>query len=95
VSTRTKAAVTDTLPALFPAVFPGHGEDAPLDLPPVTEQVQQQITVRRIHGRAIHAREAGEVVHEAFLLTSRSGVSTTRLATMMTVEIAGKIGVIS
>jgi len=48
VSTRTKAAVTDTLPALFPAVFPGHGEDAALDLPPVTEQVQQQITARLV-----------------------------------------------
>ncbi|HSE08447.1 MAG TPA: replication initiator [Nocardioidaceae bacterium] len=46
MSTRTKAAVTDTLPALFPAVFPGHGVDAPLDLPPVTQQVQQQITDR-------------------------------------------------
>ncbi|HET7532226.1 MAG TPA: replication initiator [Nocardioidaceae bacterium] len=43
MSTRTKAAVTDTLPALFPAAFPGHREDAPLDLPPVTEQVQPQI----------------------------------------------------
>jgi hypothetical protein len=46
VSTRTKAAVTDTLPALFPATFPGHGEDAALDLPPVTEQVQRQISDR-------------------------------------------------
>jgi hypothetical protein len=46
VSTRTKAAVTDTLPALFPAVFPAHGEEAPLDLPPVTEPVQQQIKDR-------------------------------------------------
>jgi hypothetical protein len=46
VSTRTKAAVADTLPALFPATFPGHGEDAALDLPPVTEQVQQQISDR-------------------------------------------------
>jgi hypothetical protein len=48
VSTRTKAAVADTLPALFPATFPGHGEDAPLDLPPVTEAVQQQITDRLV-----------------------------------------------
>jgi hypothetical protein len=48
VSTRTKAAVADTLPALFPAVFPGHGEDAPLDLPPVTEQVQVQIRDRLV-----------------------------------------------
>ena len=48
MSTRTKAAVTDTLPALFPATFPGHGEDAPLDLPPVTEQVQQQIRDRLV-----------------------------------------------
>jgi hypothetical protein len=48
VSTRTKAAVTDTLPALFPAAFPGHGEDAPLDLPPVTEQVQQQVKDRLV-----------------------------------------------
>ncbi len=46
MSTRTKAAVADTLPALFPAVFPGHGDDAPLDLPPITEQVQQQIKDR-------------------------------------------------
>ena len=48
MSTRTKAAVADTLPALFPAVFPGHGEDALLDLPPVTEQVQLQIRDRLI-----------------------------------------------
>jgi hypothetical protein len=48
VSTRTKAAVTDTLPALFPATFPGHGEDAALDLPTVTEQVQLQIRDRLV-----------------------------------------------
>jgi hypothetical protein len=48
VSTRSKAAVTDTLPALFPAVFPGHDEDAPLDLPPVTEAVQLQIRDRLV-----------------------------------------------
>lgn len=48
MSTRTKAAVTDTLPTLFPAVFSGHGQDAPLDLPPVTEQVQQQIKDRLV-----------------------------------------------
>src|SRR5207237_5378559 len=33
--------------------------------------------------------------HDVLLLTSRSGVSATRLATMMTVEIAGRMGVIS
>ena len=48
MSKRTKAAITDTLPALFPAVFPGHGQDAPLDLPPITEQVQQQIKHRLV-----------------------------------------------
>lgn len=48
MSTRTKAAVTDSLPALFPATFPGHGDHAPLDLPPVTEQVQQQISDRLV-----------------------------------------------
>jgi hypothetical protein len=48
VSNRTKAAVAETLPALFLAVFPGHGQDAPLDLPPVTEPVQPQIRDRLV-----------------------------------------------
>jgi hypothetical protein len=43
VSTPTRDAVTDTLPALFPAAFPGYAEDAPLDLPPLSRRVEQQI----------------------------------------------------
>ncbi|MGN6577980.1 MAG: replication initiator [Nocardioides sp.] len=43
MSTRSKAAVTDTLPALFPHVFLGHDQDAGLDLPPLTPPVEAQI----------------------------------------------------
>jgi hypothetical protein len=48
VSTRSRHAVTDTLPALFPTVFPGHGDETPLDLPPVTDRVEQQIKDRLV-----------------------------------------------
>ena len=51
MSTRSKAAVTDTLPELFPLVFPGHGEDAGLDLPPLTAQVEAQIGELLTSGR--------------------------------------------
>lgn len=40
---RTRHAVTNTLPNLFPDAFPCHGEDAPLDLPPLTEQTQAEV----------------------------------------------------
>ena len=43
MSTPTRDAVTDTLPALFQAAFPGYAEDATLDLPPLTPLVEQQI----------------------------------------------------
>ena len=36
VSMPTRARVTTTLPALAPDAFPGFGEDAPLDLPPLS-----------------------------------------------------------
>ena len=58
-------------------------------------RAQQQVAIRRIDRGTFHAGETGEVGHEAFLLTRSRGVSTSRLATMMTVEIAGRIGVIS
>lgn len=48
MSRRGRNAVADTLPVLlpdaFPASFPGHGEDAPLDLPPLSAQTEAQIT---------------------------------------------------
>lgn len=43
MSTRGKAAVTDTLPDLFPHLFPGHDQDPGLDLPPLTPAVEAQI----------------------------------------------------
>jgi len=46
VSTRTRHAVTDSLPSLMPASFsgfPGFGEDAPLDLPSLSARAEQQI----------------------------------------------------
>lgn len=43
MSTRTRHAVADTLPDLFPSAFPGHRDDAPLDLPPLTEHTEAQI----------------------------------------------------
>ncbi len=43
MSTRTRHTVADTLPALFPTVFPGHSDDAPLDLPPLTERTQAEV----------------------------------------------------
>ena len=51
MSTRSKAAVTDTLPDLFPHVFPGHGEDPGLDLPPLTPAVESQIGELLTSGR--------------------------------------------
>lgn len=38
-----QGALTDTLPDLFPHVFPGHDQDAGLDLPPLTPAVETQI----------------------------------------------------
>ena len=46
MSTRTRARVTDTLPALFPDVFPGHADtdvNAP-DLAPLTAEARRQVT---------------------------------------------------
>ena len=40
---RTRARVTTTLPALAPDAFRGFGEDAPLDLPPLSVALEQQI----------------------------------------------------
>jgi hypothetical protein len=37
VSTRTRQAVTNTLPALFPDCLPGATASAPLQLPPLSE----------------------------------------------------------
>jgi hypothetical protein len=48
VSTRTQHTVTNTLPALFSTVFPGHGDDAPLDLPPLTDRIEQQVKHRLV-----------------------------------------------
>ncbi len=35
--------MTTPLPALVPDAFPGHGEDAPLDLPPLTPRLEEQM----------------------------------------------------
>lgn len=43
MSSRSRNAAVDALPPLFPAAFPGHGEDAPLDLPPLTPRVEEQL----------------------------------------------------
>ena len=40
---RTRARVTTTLPALAPDAFPGFGEDAPLDLPPLSVGMEEQV----------------------------------------------------
>ena len=40
---RTRARVTTTLPALAPDAFPGFGEDAPLDLPPLSAGMEEQV----------------------------------------------------
>jgi hypothetical protein len=44
VSTQTRHAVHDTLPAVYPHLFPGFGEDAPLDLPPLSATTEADIT---------------------------------------------------
>jgi hypothetical protein len=43
VSTRTRANVTTTLPALLPGAFPGFGHNAPVDLPPLDADMQRQV----------------------------------------------------
>ena len=40
---QTRAPVTTPLPALAPDAFPGHREDAPLDLPPLTPRLEDQM----------------------------------------------------
>jgi hypothetical protein len=44
MSTRTRARVTETLPALFPDLFPDQGEDASTELAPLTPEGQRQVT---------------------------------------------------
>ena len=44
MSTRTRHVVHDTLPGVLPARFPGFGEAAPLDLPPLSAATEQQVT---------------------------------------------------
>jgi hypothetical protein len=51
VSTRSKAVVTDALPALVPSAFPGHGDHAPLELPSLTASVEAQIGQLLTSGR--------------------------------------------
>ena len=43
MSTRTRSHVAATLPHVFPEVFAGTNDAAPLDLPPVTARTQQQV----------------------------------------------------
>ncbi len=43
MSTRTRANVATTLPALLPGAFPGFGESAPLDLPPLDDRTARQV----------------------------------------------------
>ena len=44
MSTRTRACVTDTLPVLFPDVFPDQGVDASAELMPLTAEARRQVT---------------------------------------------------
>jgi hypothetical protein len=43
VSSRSRHALHDTLPGLFPQAFPGFSEDAPLDLPPLAQRTEEQL----------------------------------------------------
>jgi hypothetical protein len=43
VSTRTRAAVHDALPSLFPHAFPGLGENALLDLSALSGEMERQV----------------------------------------------------
>ena len=43
VSSRTRTAVTTPRPARVPDAFPGHREEAPLDLPPLTPRLEEQL----------------------------------------------------
>ena len=43
VSSTTRAAVTTPRPARVPDAFPGHRDDAPLDLPPLTPRLEEQL----------------------------------------------------
>ncbi|GAA2155773.1 plasmid replication initiator protein [Nocardioides koreensis] len=43
MSDQTRAAVTTTRPAPVPDGFPGHREHAPLDLPPLTPRLEEQL----------------------------------------------------
>ncbi len=43
MSSQTRHAVHDTLPVVFPHLFPGFGEDAPLDLPPLSAATEADI----------------------------------------------------
>ena len=51
MSARTRHAVTDTLPALFPQAFPGYAEDARLDLPPRPRASVDPRAGRRLPGQ--------------------------------------------
>ena len=44
MSTRTRACVTDTLPVLFPDVFPDQGVDASAELMPLTAEARRPVT---------------------------------------------------
>jgi hypothetical protein len=46
VSTRTRQAVTNTLPALFPDCLPGNTASAALELPPLSEDTARQVSDR-------------------------------------------------
>ena len=43
MSSRSRHALHDTLPGLFPQAFPGFSEDAPLDLPPLAQRTEEQL----------------------------------------------------
>ena len=43
MSTRSRTRLADTLPDLMPEHFPGHGENAPLDLPAVDKTTARQL----------------------------------------------------
>ena len=51
MSTRTRHAVHDALPEVLPGLFPGFGDQAPLDLPPLSAQTEQQIAELLVSSR--------------------------------------------
>lgn len=71
----------DALPPLFPAAFPGHGEDAPLDLPPLTPRVEEQLkdllVSRRFGAWSEALARVGNCAHPIRLYGTSQTVDTT------------------